>query len=169
NVIVGRRDRLEHVPEPMLPPRRSDELDLSAYQVDIGWQYPQARNDRRTDCLLRGLAPEKHMVDRGMKTGLLDSEPCRRVALGIKVDQKRRTLGEREPRGEIDGSGRLSHAALLIHDREGPGHLSVPRRTLSHKHVLTLLAVFHEKHPSAVRCVSRGTLSTVRCVESNFP
>src|SRR5262249_9187366 len=87
------------------------------------------------------------MVDRRMKTGLLDPEPCRRITLRIKVDQKRRALRERETRGEIDGGGGLSHAALLIHDREGPCHLSVPRRTLYDKHVLTLPAVFHEKHP----------------------
>src|SRR5262249_53877115 len=134
----------EHVSKPVLSPLDPNQLDLRADQVDIGWQYPQARHDGRTDGLFGRLAPEQHMVDRGMKTGLLDPEPGRRVPLGIEIDEKRRTLRESETRGEVDGGGGLSHPALLVHDREGPGHLSVPRRTLSSRHVLTLPAVFHD-------------------------
>src|SRR5262249_40902439 len=128
------------------------QFDLSTDQVDIGRQYAKAGNDGRSDRLLGSLAAEEHMVNRGMKPGLLDPEPSGRITLGVEVNQKGRALGERKTRSEVDGVGRVSPAALWMPRREGPAPLSVPRRTLSSPHVLTLPAVSQEDHspPSAL-------------------
>src|SRR2546421_8069 len=137
----------------MLAPLDSDELDLRSNEVDVRRQQPQAGHDGRPDRLLGRLPAQDDVIDRGMEAGLLDTEAGRRVALRVEVDEKSWALGESKPGREIDGGGRLSDAALLVHDRDGPGHLNqsparlnVPRRTLSNQHVFTLGAVFHGQH-----------------------
>src|SRR5262252_1827008 len=76
DVVIGRRDGLEHVSESVLAARDADELD-------IGRQQSQPRHDCLLDSLLGGLATEEYVVDRRMETGLLDAQPGRRVALRI--------------------------------------------------------------------------------------
>src|SRR5207245_7503518 len=53
-----------------------------------------------------------------METAPLDTQPCRRVALRIEVDQEGRTLRQGEPGGQVDGGRSLPDAALLVYDRE---------------------------------------------------
>ena len=51
--------------------------------------------------------------------------PLGQVALRIDVDQKHTLLGQGQRRGQIDGRGRLSDAALLVRDRDYSGHTSL--------------------------------------------
>ena len=102
---------------------------------------------------LRGLASEQHVIDRRVEARLLDPKARGRVALRVEVNEEGRALGEREAGREIDGSGGLSHAALLIDDRKDLSHPpapqsgeSVPRRTLLSQLMLSFESMFHGQH-----------------------
>ena len=54
------------------------------------------------------------MIDRWVQAHLLDTQAAGRIALRIKIDKKRRLVSQRKAGGQVDRSGRLSYAALLI-------------------------------------------------------
>jgi hypothetical protein len=70
----------------------ADELDLGADQIDVGRKKLKRRERRLPKGLLCGLGSEQNMIDGRVQARLLHAEPCRRVPLGIQVDEEGGTL-----------------------------------------------------------------------------
>src|SRR3546814_3262922 len=66
---------------------------------------------------------DQHVIAGLFAVGLVDAQAGRGVALGIEIDQQDAKPGGGQPRGQIDGSGGFSDAALLI----GDGNTDHPR------------------------------------------
>jgi hypothetical protein len=113
----------ERLPEHELALRSIHQLDLRADQilargrhVEIGEVY--ALLDDGVD---RQLVDEG-VVDRPRGFVAGDSEPARRVPLGIHVDHEDGPFGDGQRRAEVDGRRGLPDSALLVGDRYDPGH-----------------------------------------------
>src|SRR5262249_50217367 len=105
-----------------LPTRLVDQLDLCAGQV---WR----RGDDLEEPELGGMdeigqrtVSEEGVVHGPVEDISLQAETASGVSLGIHVDQEDLPLRRRETRGEVDGGGRLSHAALLVGDADDTPH-----------------------------------------------
>src|SRR2546422_2338023 len=72
DVVVGSSDRLQRRAQLVLASINADQLDLGSDEIDVGRQQLQAGQARSANRLLGGLAPQEHVIDRGMKARLLD-------------------------------------------------------------------------------------------------
>ena len=118
----------------MLAALEGNQLDLGSNQIDIGGEQVESGHGSLQDRLVGRLAAEEGVVDGGVEAVLLDSEPGRRIALRIEIDEESRATGESQPGSQVNRRGRLADSALLIDDRQRlsddvtPG---VSRQTLS--------------------------------------
>src|SRR3990172_7064004 len=142
--LVSLGGGLERKLQPPLSLLEPHELDLGANQVDVRGQEPQVGQCRLQDRLLGRLAAEEHVVDRGVEARLLDAETRRRIALGVEVHQQGRALGESQAGRDVHGRRGLAHAALLVDDRQRPGHDCSTRNNITNQ--MLSVAVFHDKH-----------------------
>ncbi|MCL6504874.1 MAG: hypothetical protein K6T86_19520, partial [Pirellulales bacterium] len=100
------------------------QVETERFEIGVG---PAARQDfeagrrGRLQCLAEG--PLQHQGVAGRR---LKSEAAGGVALRVEVDQQGSSTASGQADGEIDSSGRLAHAALLVGNAENPSH--VPRR-----------------------------------------
>ena len=78
------KKRLEHV----LSTDRSDKLELSAREIDVGRQNAEARDTQIPNHRERVGAPEEDFVDRLSKLWCGDTEVHRRVRLGIEINDE---------------------------------------------------------------------------------
>jgi hypothetical protein len=70
------------------------------------------------DCSFTG----EHVIGRKAPVAPVDSEPGRRIALWIAINDQNGLAGCREGGPEIDGGRRFSNAALLVGDGQDPSH-----------------------------------------------
>ena len=111
-VVVS--DRLDRLPQSMLPPGLTDELDLDTDQVAVGRNDVEAGKAGRSNAVRQGRLTAQHLVEQRRRR--LDREPSRGVALWVAVDQQHALLERTEGGAEVDGGGGLSHAPLLVDD-----------------------------------------------------
>src|SRR5882724_11372665 len=122
HVVKRRQDRLQRETEPVLALAEADQLDLCANQVDVRGEQPEAAQGRGVDSLLGRLAPQEHVVDRGVEASLADTKPGGRVPLRIEVDEQGRALRQGKAGGEVHGRRSLADPALLVDDRDDLAH-----------------------------------------------
>ena len=116
DVVIGRAQRLERVFQLVFALFHADELDGRTGQLRAG------RDDvavvRVDDGLLGADAVENEVVGCVGGLTLVHAEAGGRVGLRIEVTQQHPRAGRGQRRRQVYGSGRFSHAALLIDDRD---------------------------------------------------
>jgi hypothetical protein len=123
---VVRGDRRDGVPEARVSLLLGDQLDLCADEVLVGWGQIEALHLCGDDDVSQGLAPDEGVVDVVLEIRLVDAVRGRSVGLRIEIDEQDASLCDRERRGEIHGGRGLTHAALLIGDRQDRSHDTLP-------------------------------------------
>ena len=101
-----------------MPPRRVDELDLSARKIDAAGRQPQPGDLRVDDDVgKRGLA--RHDVVHGrLAVRGADTETGGGVSLRVEIDHQHFFADGGEGGAEVDRGRRLTDAAFLIGDGE---------------------------------------------------
>ena len=95
------------------------------------------------------------MVDRRIKAGLVDTEPCGGVSLGIEIDEEGRVTRQGKPGREIDRGRRLADAALLVNDGDCSGYIPTTAAFLLDRRPIILRRA--RDHSPILRPVPRGT------------
>ena len=96
-----------------------DELDFGAHQILGCGNHIEVREMHvREPRLDERRAVDERLVERMANAIALDAHAARRIALRIRVDEERLSLGRRERRREIDGGRRFTHATFLVRDRD---------------------------------------------------
>jgi hypothetical protein len=99
----------------MLARLERDELDLCACEIAIGGNERKIL-DGGVDDKGRGIGVgEQRFVDRSTWRALsFQPDAARQIPLGIDIDEKNPPPSKRKRRRQINGSGCLSDAALLV-------------------------------------------------------
>src|SRR5690606_15548986 len=102
------------------------ELDLGAGEIGGGRDDLEVAELGGVDELGDRAAIEEGVVDGAVEVIAAEAETAAGVALRIHVDEQGAALRRGEARGQVDGGGRLAHAALLIGDTDDAGHVRAP-------------------------------------------
>ena len=124
DVVVAVGHRVQGLTEQVLPVIQADHLDAGAGQGLGGGEHIAVGGGEHR---LGGLSPvDEDLVDTGVGGGLVHAHPGGGVGLGVKItDQHPLSLGP-QGRGQVHTGGGLSHAALLIDDRNSFCHSIQP-------------------------------------------
>src|SRR5690606_32022049 len=92
-------------------------------EVAARWRDVQEREvDARDDHLFERQAFDHDVVHGGLHARAFHPDSAGGVALRVHVDDQRAALGDGQAGAQIDGRRRLADAALLVRDRDDPGH-----------------------------------------------
>ena len=122
---------LERPLEAQLTAEGRDELDLGAGQVEggRGARTGSAPRSARRSPRWAGRAGSRR-TSTPCRSRMLMPEPGGGVALRIEVDDQHPVAEVGQAGAEVDGRGRLAHAALLVGDGDDPGERPGERRRL---------------------------------------
>ena len=95
-------------------------LDLGAGEIEVGRRHEEVADSRRLDAVLDGGIGQEDVVHRDAQLADVDAETSRGVALRVEVDDQGAVAHVGEAGAEVDGGGRLPHAALLVGERHDP-------------------------------------------------
>src|SRR5262249_45344573 len=111
-----------------------DQFHLGSCKLAIGGDEVKSRRRGRGAHIGNLLLAQKHVIDSCRQHALIDSCPCGRIALRIKVDQQHAAPHRGQARCEVDRSRRLADSALLVGDRDDARHtrsITIKWRTAS--------------------------------------
>ena len=119
DVVIVFRHLLQGVFQSVLPLLQGDYLNGGPRQRLVGGEHIAVGGGGDG---LSGLRPvEKHVIDVG-RGGLVYAEAGSGVGLGVKIAHQHPAALVFQSRRQVDTGGSLSHAALLIHNRNGLCH-----------------------------------------------
>jgi len=140
-----------------------------AREVEAGRCHEQIANGAPLDAILERNVVEENVVHRGLQRPGVDAQTGAGIPLRIEIDDEGAITEIGQAGTQVDGGGRLAHAALLVGHRDDPRKLPYVGGRWSHvDHPLSLVDVRRNIHhrgviPRVLDCLRRGGEQALRC------
>lgn len=121
--VVELSSRLQQLLQSVLPSVDAHQFNLGAHQIAVRRHQREVGEVRDLQLQLLEIDLfDQTVVEAGPFEVVLDPKGSGRIGLGVRVDQHRRSLCDRQRCRQVDGGRRLTDASLLVDDCDNSSH-----------------------------------------------